>query len=173
MRIFILCLIFYVGNLNAEIYQTLEPDHSVHFSDIYTTDSQSITLDDNRINVLSTLTPSASENIIENRSSLANVAISISSPKNSETFTTQENIPVVVNLQPKLEEGDSLQLLLDGQVIGTPQTSTEFLLPGNFARGTHQLQAQLIDKNHQILRSSQVITIYKHQASTALTHSKR
>lgn len=88
----------------------------------------------------------------------------IESPKNGETIQNQPIIPVKIKIEPELDQGDTIQLLLDGKNLGPPLAKTVFELK-EIDRGTHQLSAYVIGKNQQILNQSSVITIYVHHAS--------
>src|SRR5437588_8336323 len=50
----------------------------------------------------------------------------IVSPKDQETIQNQPVIPVEITTEPKLQDGDRIQLLLDGKFWGEPAPSTHF-----------------------------------------------
>jgi len=85
------------------------------------------------------------------------------SPKNEETIQNQHIIPVSIKIEPALQEGDKVLVLIDGAPWGEPQASTQlqFTAPD---RGTHSLSAKLLDKNGQVLKQTNSITVYIHQA---------
>jgi hypothetical protein len=90
-------------------------------------------------------------------------AFTIISPKDQETFQNQPVIPVLIQLQPSLQVGDKLQLFLDGNPYGAPATTNQFQL-NHIDRGNHQLQAILIDKNLNAIKSN-LVTIFIHYGS--------
>ncbi|MCD6046576.1 MAG: hypothetical protein K0S08_223 [Gammaproteobacteria bacterium] len=149
----------------AEIYQSYESNGGLHFADTYSKGSQIFAPSPERINILPSVNNIAPSTNLDKSQTLANITLSISRPKDGTSINNQDIIPVSIRLQPGLSEGNQLQLLLDSKSIGIPQKSLEFILPANLARGTHQLQAQLIDANNHVLRSSQVVTFYAHQNS--------
>lgn len=87
----------------------------------------------------------------------------ISSPADQETIQNQPVIPVTIQIEPKLQSGDSIQIYLDGKPWGTalPTTRFQFTAPD---RGTHTLSAVLFDKNMVALKDSATHTIFVHQA---------
>jgi hypothetical protein len=149
----------------AEIYQSYDSNGSLHFADISSKTSQIFVPNPERINILPSVNNIAPATNLDKSQTLANITLSISRPKDGTSINNQDRMPVSIRLQPGLNEGNQLQLLLDSKAIGVPQKSLEFILPANLARGTHQLQAQLVDANNHVLRSSQVVTFYTHQNS--------
>jgi len=87
----------------------------------------------------------------------------ISSPAEQETLQNQPMIVVKVVVAPPLQEGDTIQLFLDGTPWGDARATTQFELTAP-NRGTHQLSAKILDSNMQILKVSNSNTIYVHQA---------
>lgn len=91
------------------------------------------------------------------------IVFSITSPENETTFHNQPVIPVIIKLEPELQKGDKIQLVLDGAPQGPAVASTTLaLLQVN--RGTHQLSATLLD-NNQAIKQSNTITLYIHHTS--------
>lgn len=84
----------------------------------------------------------------------AYTAFNVISPGQQETLW---NIGAVLNVQielsPRLQPGHHLGAYLDGQLVDVRATSMEFQLPDVF-RGTHTLQAVVLDASgNEILRS--------------------
>lgn len=88
----------------------------------------------------------------------------IAAPKDQETIQNQPVIPVKIDIDPPLQEGDKIQLFLDGKPWKDAVASTELQL-AEVDRGIHQLSASLIDANKIVLKQSGSITIYVHHAS--------
>lgn len=86
----------------------------------------------------------------------------ITSPKDQETIQNQPIIPVDLKIEPALQEGDKIQIYLDGKPVGQPQAGTHIEL-SLIDRGSHQLYASLIDSSQTTLKQSNVITIYVHR----------
>jgi hypothetical protein len=83
----------------------------------------------------------------------------IVSPKNGESIANQPNVTVTVKIEPELLSGDTIQAYLDGSPVSAPATTTHIPL-GLIERGTHTLSVKLFDRNQQLLKASDTITIY-------------
>ncbi len=84
------------------------------------------------------------------------------------TIQNQPIIPVDLNINPPLQEGDKIQLYLDGTLFGAGATThfdIPYTSPGGITRGAHTLRASIVDKNNQVLKETNTITIFVHQAS--------
>lgn len=88
----------------------------------------------------------------------------IESPADQETIQNQPLFSVKIKLDPPLQDGDKVQLMLDGQPFGAPSTTMEISVE-NVDRGEHRLSAVLLDKRNTVIKRSNVITIYIHRAS--------
>lgn len=87
------------------------------------------------------------------------VALAIVAPANDEGIRQNDgNVTVIASVEPGLREGDQIQVLLDGQYIaaaaGTSITLTEV------ERGTHTLEAQVVDESGAVLLTSQPVTFH-------------
>ncbi|MDR3491225.1 MAG: DUF4124 domain-containing protein [Gammaproteobacteria bacterium] len=96
---------------------------------------------------------------------------SLTAPHDEDTFQNQRDIPVEVSIEPKLQKGDKVQLLLDGHPNGDAVESTtlHLLQP---ERGSHTVSVALLDENQKVLMQTNSITIfvmYAHIGSGAPT----
>ena len=96
----------------------------------------------------------------------------ISFPTDQSTFQNQREINVTFKIIPELQKGDMIQLYLDGQAKGQPQTTPQSKLD-NIDRGTHQLSATLMDANRLTLKQSKSITFYVHYARQGFPPNKQ
>lgn len=168
----------------ASIYKSVNPNGSIIFSDIPSSNSSEISL--NQINIAtqsqtSTSTSDSSEqqNTEQQQSAASKTttmpmatstnytSIEINSPTNETTFQNQQSITVTVQVAPDLAKEDNVQLILDGAIYGKPQHSLSFTID-NLARGTHTIQAVIIDAQQNRQKTSQSVTFYIHQASQML-----
>ena len=69
------------------------------------------------------------------------------------------SVSIVVAVKPKLTQGDKLQVLLDGVLVGYPKSLTHFFL-AHINRGEHRLVVQRVDRMGIVKHLSQAITIY-------------
>ena len=92
-----------------------------------------------------------------------NSQISINQPKDKQTFQNSDgNITLTLALDPPLSNGRSIQLLMDGNVLGEPQQRTTIPLT-HVERGTHTLQAKLLNSDKVVIAASNTITFYVHR----------
>lgn len=69
------------------------------------------------------------------------------------------NFSVQVSLSPRLEAGESLLLLMDGEPVGTPQRTPNWQL-SNVYRGEHRLQVLRVDNEGAELGASDIRTVF-------------
>lgn len=69
------------------------------------------------------------------------------------------NFSVQVSLSPRLEAGESLLLLMDGEPVGTPQRTPNWQL-SNVYRGEHRLQVLRVDNEGAELGASDISTVF-------------
>jgi len=69
------------------------------------------------------------------------------------------NFSVQVSLSPRLEAGENLLLLMDGEPVGTPQRIPNWQL-SNVYRGEHRLQVLRIDDKGAELDASNISTVF-------------
>lgn len=86
-------------------------------------------------------------------------SVAITSPDDDASVRQNDgNISVQVAVQPALQNQDTLQLHMDGKIVGTG-SSTSFSL-NNVDRGTHTLQAVVVDNTGKTLASSATVTFH-------------
>ncbi len=160
----------------AEIYQWTKQDGTTVFSDTPHQGAKTVDL------------PPAQT--YSSQDSLAGVVQKTSSPKSAQPAVRKNpysdleivvpedeatlrdnagNMSVAVTYEPALEPGDSLVLMLDGRVKEKITQGSAFHLT-NVDRGTHKLQAKIMDKKGNTLLSSATITFYMHQTVVRPVH---
>jgi len=60
-----------------------------------------------------------------------------------------------------LQKGDKVQLYLDGNAAGSPAPSLTFNL-SSVERGKHEIRAVLLDRNNNMVRQTNTITVFVH-----------
>ncbi len=94
----------------------------------------------------------------------------IASPHNEETLQNPVSIPVQIQLEPRLKDGDRIQIYLDGKAWHAAVSSTRLSLY-EVERGAHQLQAKIIDKNNNPQQETNSVTIYVQRATILIKKS--
>jgi hypothetical protein len=155
----------FAGSMHAEIYKTVDADGNVVFTDVPPKDqSKAIVLE-----TQNTYTPEASaapkqspeRPAEEEPAPVLYDHIAIVAPQHDAPVRENTgNVTVVVTSNPALDSsrGHTMQILVDGQIASSGQSNSVALT--NLDRGTHQLTAQIVDGNGQIVVSSSPITFH-------------
>ena len=95
----------------------------------------------------------------------SNYQVSIVDPAEEATvFNNSGDVLVRVTVVPSLASGDQVELLVDGFPAAAPGTTLDFPLSG-LVRGTHKLQARIIDSTGNVGSVSPSSTFYVWEAS--------
>lgn len=87
-----------------------------------------------------------------------------STPKNDETFPNVTEVNVAVDLQPSLQRGHRVQVLLNGKAVAEwPADAQQFPL-ADLHRGAYTLAARVLDASGAPLCSTPTINFYVQQA---------
>ena len=174
MRIFITLLILLsaISLSFAEIYKWTDSKGEVHFSDKPHPGAQPVNLPPVQTYSPEKIAPIKQAGSDEDQSEQKNQYkfIKIVEPPNETTSRdNQGRVPVVVETSPPLKPGDKIQILLDGMPLGEPQESTSFLL-NNVYRGTHTINAQIVDnKGNILLQTIDPTMLFMHRPRTGMT----
>lgn len=91
--------------------------------------------------------------------------VEVVQPQDGETVRNdQGNVRVQMVLDPRLAEGDYLELLLDGAVVGGKQTSVVLDLSG-LQRGPHEVQAVVFNRDGSEQARSKVVRFFLRQTT--------
>ncbi len=86
-------------------------------------------------------------------------AVYIAQPSHEQTIPPgQVEVPVQIVTEPALKQNHRLQVLYDGEPYGQPSAATPVLT--GLHRGTHQIQAQVLDSDNRVVATSETVTIY-------------
>lgn len=151
-------------SVHAQIYKWTDSQGNVHFSDKPHQGAVKIELPE-----VQTFTPPAIPeskpltNDSEDHSTDFYKTIQIVQPESEATIRNNQGlVSVLVDLQPNLRVGDSLQLIYDGNPLGKPQTAVAFTL-NNVYRGAHTVAVQLLDSNGKLISKTEPVTFYMHR----------
>ncbi|MFO6425125.1 DUF4124 domain-containing protein [Motilimonas sp. KMU-193] len=170
MKYLFLLLGFYALSLSATqtdtVYRWVDKNGTVHFSDKKVAGAEKISIQvspSHKVPAAPVATSNKSKPVAEK--SNTKYTASITSPVHDSTlYDNNGTISVNVEVKPALEDGQTLQLLVDGTPVGEKHQSPTLLVT-NIDRGSHNLQVQLIDKNGKIIASSEIITVHLRRAS--------
>jgi hypothetical protein len=86
-------------------------------------------------------------------------------PTQLQTFWNQDEIPVRLQTIPKLDEGQTLQILLDNSPLTSPVTQGQVTLR-HILTGTHQLEARVLGRDRNVINASDKLIFYVHHTSS-------
>ncbi len=91
----------------------------------------------------------------------------IVSPEEGQTFRNDEGeLEVGMLLQPALKSGHKIQVFVDANPVQADFSSTQMILR-NLSRGTHQLQAKIIDDQGEVQATSKLINFHMRRAASS------
>ncbi len=176
-----------ISPLHAAVYKWVDSKGVVHFSDKPHPDAEKIELPEAQTYSLPAPTADASDEPESNAASVVEAVplqaeapklpvysnVSIIQPADQETIRDNQGyVSVIVQLEPELQAGDKLQLLINGEPRGAPQATTVFALSG-IERGSHTIVVNVIDAKGQVLRTSNTVTIYMHRPRVGMVPATR
>jgi len=86
-------------------------------------------------------------------------------PEQDETIRSNEGlVNISFFLSPGLRNGDKIVVMLDGQKLENPLTSTQFSLTG-ILRGTHILNADIVNAEGEAIASASAVSFHLQQYS--------
>lgn len=155
----VLCAV--LGTAHAAIYRSVDADGVVHFDDQATPGSKEVKL--HEIQTYQAPKVAENEEKIEAPVSIRYKSVTISQPADKDTVRNNDgSVVVAVNLDPELQQHHKVQIFLDGQPAGDPQTVTTFSFKDIF-RGTHQLVAKVLNGAGTIVGESPPTTFTMHR----------
>lgn len=173
-KLMYLVFLIMVGTSYAAIYMDTNKDGSITYSDTPSKGAKRIQAPSTNSvppkNPVNSSSDQEQSNVKPAESSTYS-KLDIIAPKDKETISNQPSIPVIMSVEPNLQAGDKIQLYLNGKPAGIPSSSVSQRL-GLLNRGTHTINAQIISKENQVLKSSKTITIFVHRNSV-LTNPAR
>ncbi len=100
--------------------------------------------------------------------------IQITQPKPDEAIrenTGRVRVSVMLSAPLLIDEGHRLTFALDGRLVGQPQTEGGYTLE-NVDRGTHTVEAMVVDAQGRTLARSDAVTFHLHRFSALLPPSR-
>ncbi|WP_445365267.1 DUF4124 domain-containing protein [Microbulbifer sp. ANSA001] len=170
------------GSSSGAIYKTVGPDGRVTFSDTPPASGEAQKVELAPINVQPITLPrplpsrklSPKDDVEDDggkESYAGPMSIQIVSPLDGATIPPgQRFIPLQVDVQPSYPKGASFYAVVDGQPWRGNSTGSSLDISA-LERGSHSVQAVLIDASGRILAQSKVITVYVQRPSVAQSDS--
>lgn len=158
LRCGLVCLLSgFLMTTHAAIYKQVAANGAVSFSDTPNANASLVVLQP--VNVATTSeVPASKANVDSQKKTYKKFAIT--QPHDQQTFQNQREIALDIQLQPDLQEGDKLEIWLDGKA--TQQTSSTHIMLGSLNRGEHTLQAKLLGSDGKALVTTEMVTFYMH-----------
>jgi len=155
-----------VTNLPAQqIYKKVDSQGNVSYSDQQSEGSEEIVPE---INVQSfPAAPAAEPQSSTNRSAIPNYRlVRIVSPAHDTTLRNISSMSVTASVTPRLRNNHRLLFLDNGLPLADAgrSMSTAINYPD---RGTHSLQAQIVDEKGQVIITSKPVDVHVHKTSVA------
>ncbi|MGB5354977.1 MAG: DUF4124 domain-containing protein [Woeseia sp.] len=167
-RIIFVLLLLAAGAVSAQVYKWVDEDGVVHYSDQPAPGAERVEIKQNTQRARPTGTaarPAArsAEAQPEPTKPFAYTSLSFSSPTAEQTlWNIGGTLNVTLSLSPGLRSGDRVTLYFDGasQPIAGLSTQLEEVW-----RGTHNLQAEVVDANGTLMIRSEPIRFFVQQTS--------
>lgn len=145
-------------------YKIVRPDGTVEFTDQPVPGAQEITLPKAQSYEAPALLPSPAAVTPAAPKELSYSQLTIEEPAPDETVHNGETpVSVRVHLEPALQAGHGLVILLDGREVAGG-TGITFTLPA-VERGTHSVIAEVRDEQGKVLLRSAPVTFHQRQHS--------
>ena len=88
---------------------------------------------------------------------------------NSSLRNNAGNLPITLQIEPALLDGDTVSIKIDGVEVIKARKSTLSL--NNINRGSHSLEASIINSHGKILKRSKTLTFHLHRQSVLINSS--
>ncbi|MCX2979828.1 DUF4124 domain-containing protein [Halieaceae bacterium IMCC14734] len=161
-RLLLLLLLLSPLLATAQVYKHVDQDGNVTFSDIPAPGSEKI---DVPVSNTVAAPPVVSRPQEEPADALVSYQVAISSPEPEAVIPRGPgNFSVTVTVSPAPDTSMQLQLFMDGDAYGAPQSQLQWNLT-NVPRGTHQVQVAIVDSEGETLAQSDPITVYVRRPS--------
>jgi hypothetical protein len=168
---FFYLILFFSMNCYATIYTQTDKAGNIIYSDTPLSNQAKIVDMPEATNTISAPPPKEVVKTEEIQETISPIIVApsytqflISSPKDQETIQNQPTFIVSMQVEPSLKKGDKVQVIVDGKPWGKPAASNQ-LEVAEIERGSHQLSAVIMDENNQVLKQSNIITIFVHRNS--------
>jgi hypothetical protein len=158
--VLLLSLLIALPLFARDVYKYISEDGEVIYSERYHPEAERIKVTDKKKS-----TAPAEEQSDEEALAAAGeyATFSIVQPSDDETIRNEEGtVPVGISLSPNLAEGHVIHLYVDGNKLDSDIKQTQLILQ-QLSRGTHSLQARIVNSEGISLKESNSITFHLRQ----------
>ncbi|SQH74259.1 conserved exported protein of unknown function [Shewanella benthica] len=158
-------LLFFTLFAQATVYKWVDKDGKIYYSDKPIENSETVEFKSNTQNQIKLQTFKANSSTSnDDQDSSTQYNLSITSPDEEDTIrNNQGKITIMARISPDLEAKHVLVLLMDGVIVGPPQTSPIFSLK-DIDRGEHSFVIKAVAQNGKQLASTPPRKIFLHRA---------
>jgi hypothetical protein len=154
-----------VSAVMAQAYRWTDADGTVHYSDRPSEDAEQIYLPESTRSTRPYARPAAIAATAEPAGYFSYDSIEVSVPGPEETLCNIAGVlNVSLNVQPSLQAGHRVRVYFDGEANLVSGSSFQIQ---EVHRGVHNIQAEVLDENGQLLGRSQPNCFYVQQNSIA------
>ena len=162
----ILALLIALPLYAKDVYKWTNEEGVVIYSDTYQPGAERIHVSGSKSSdTPNTATTTADQTPASTEAAGGYEKFEILTPGNEETVRSNEGVvPVGLSLTPALAPGHGIQVLVDGVPLENELKTTQFTLT-NLNRGTHTLEAKIVDADGAVLMSAFRINFHLRKAS--------
>ncbi len=160
----LLCFYATLTSAETKIYHWVDEKGKSHFADTAPPGTAEIVVENkNLVSTPQQQQPNRKNNT--QKEEVIKYLAEITTPENDIAIRSNDGtLEVHVKTTPEKKSTQRLQLFLDGQSLGSPQISPT-IRALNVDRGTHQIQAKLLDEANNILATTQIVTVHLQRIS--------
>jgi hypothetical protein len=150
----------------AELWRWKDADGVTHYSDRPVPGAERIDVQTTQLSsgAASASTPAASQASPVPPAVTKYTRCAVAAPMNDEVFNVQDPVNARVDIEPALQAGHRLQVLMNGSAFaGWP--SNQFAYTMNLYRGSYTLNVRVVDANGRMLCAGSPITFHVRQPS--------
>ncbi|HQQ61950.1 MAG TPA: DUF4124 domain-containing protein [Pseudomonadales bacterium] len=155
----------------GQVYRSVDANGKVTFTDAPPKDRPSTAVKIAEPNTLPAEKVTTSPKEQDTDKHVAYTEFSIISPQQDQTFGNEaESVSINAEIKPSLQKGDRVQFFLDGASWGEPIRGLHKQMT-NMERGTHTVEASVMDKDGHVLISSGKVSFHIKRISRLNQHA--
>jgi len=161
----LLCFYATLASAETKIYHWIDENGKTHFADTAPPGTTEIVVKNKHLLSTPQQQSNKENKTSTNKEEVIKYLAEITTPEDDVAIRSNDGtLNVHVKTTPEKTNTQRLQLFLDGQALGSPQISST-IRALNVDRGTHVIQAKLLDEENNILATTQIVTIHLQRIS--------